>query len=611
MALAPVLPPLHRESTVSWCSRIARFHADMACADWLGFMEISQQSVINTTDSCVERLSRLTGIAEDRVRATGIETKGERMFCHRSVPFGAYFGQRPFTTYCPACLLEDMAKGSHSRGERVGRVSWMFNPVRICARHGTVLVRRRNAGHHELFQDMNRVAPDADELEQQARDAETDAVSPLQAYVEARFDGLDGPEWLDGQQIDQATRACEILGACLLLGVHADIDRLSMREWNQAGAAGFTYAAKGPQGIREAMEELAQHAFCRNEKGGPQAVFGRLYKWLHFNKAAKDPGPVKDVVRDHILDMMPVEPGKMLLGKRVERFHRHSITSLSKQSGVHPRTLRFALFHSGIVPRGEERKYDHQIGFDAGEGEALAHRIRHSIPITKIPAYLNCNRTQAVMLVRQGILRPLMPDFVGHSILHNVSYEEMDAFLTRFRSCGRQVSRPGAGMMDVIKASEVARETATDIASMVLDGDLQKVEILDEALRFRSVLVDPVEVRSVMEAKADRVGLSVRDAAARLGVPQSGIGHLRNTVNSSGEPLLRGVELTNARGTVRYRYPEEEIEKFKAEHVTLNELALERGLTVKFLAKRLSDANVSPIMDRDLLRVTMFRRSDL
>ncbi|MFD1807949.1 hypothetical protein ACFSHQ_06595 [Gemmobacter lanyuensis] len=43
-------------------------------------------------------------------------------------------------------------------------------------------------------------------------------------------------------------------------------------------------------------------------------AFGRLYQWLQFNSNDKPFGPIREVVREFILDNFPIQPGIDLLG---------------------------------------------------------------------------------------------------------------------------------------------------------------------------------------------------------------------------------------------------------------------------------------------------------
>lgn len=612
MYLAPVLPPLEDETTVSWCTRLARRHANLGCADWLAMMQLSQAHVMETSDACVARLAGLTGLPVRRLRACGPRTIADRRLRYCGEEFGPGFLTRTQTSYCPACLLEDGATDSPSAGHRVGRVSWTIRPVRMCPQHGIALTRRQNAGFFERFQDMTRVAPPDGILESQAADAPALGVSSLQTYVTRRLAGEAGPAWLDGQAIDQAIRACEMLGICRLNGAFTDLRTPPLAEWHEAGAVGFDAASKGPDGIHALLDEIASAAAVKARWGGPQSVLGRLYQWFQFDTSRTDPGPIRDCVREYIIATMPIAAGTDLFGAPVARRMCHSAPTLAKQFGIHVRTINRALVLTGVLPENDPEVIDARTTFDADRGEALADRITRSLPIKSVPGYLDCNRTQAQMLVKAGILRQIVPGLgMRGGVLTQVPLDEIDEFLRSFRARGCLVASASAEMVDVITASEIARETATDIVRMVLEGRLCRIECLDETPGFRSVLVDPDEIRAVGNADEDRNGLSVAETARRLGVSTVGVSYLRTRTDAAGRPFLRANEIENARGSVRYRFAAKEVARFREDHVSLKELAEAEGISAKAMSYRLARAGAEPILERKLLRAKLFRRVDL
>ncbi len=507
MSMLPILRPYADETTVSWCARVARFHTGLACADFLHMMEIRQADVMDLSDHAVERLSKLTGVSEEQILGCGPQKVGDRLLAYNGETFGPAFMKRTHTTYCPACLIDDATE--EANGDRVGRLSWMFATVRVCARHGIVLTRRKNSGYSERFQDMDKVAPSCEELAEQVVVAETASVSPLQTYVVDRLSGMEGPRWMNGQRIDQAARACEMLGVCRIRGAHADIDDLTMQQWDEAGAVGMEAVSQGPEGIYRILEDIVRETTIEKRWGGAPSALGRVYDWLQLNKSKQDPGPIQDVVRDFVVDHMPVEPGTELFGGTVLQRNRHTVATLSKVSKLHQKTLNRALVITGVLADGDPDQIDIRKTFNAEDGEALARRIKNSTPIKKIPDYLNCNRTQAQMMVKTGILKKLANDpSITGGVLSKVANDDLDDFLIRFRATGRRVAVPSPGMTDVITASEIARVPAADIVALVLEGRLSKVEVGDEDLRFRSVFVDADEVRS-----------AARDMVAERGFP--------------------------------------------------------------------------------------------
>ena len=404
MRLGNSTPLLEGETIMSWVSRLARDEADADPFRFLNLLEINRKDILETTETGLERLERLTGLPRPVIERGAYLKISERFYQYRGQQFHAEFAGRERISFCPACLLDDASPESHSRGRRVGRMNWVFAPVRTCPIHRIPLTLRMAGTYAERFMDMALVAPDDESLRELMSAATERDVSDLQSYVENRLDGRQGPSWLDGQQIDLATRATEMLGACLLFGSHVDLPGLTEDQWDAAGAVGFAYTSRGEAGIHDALDEMVRRFSTENIKGGQQAIFGRLYQWLQFNKSAKPRGPIRDVVRGYILHNMAVEPGTRLFGEKVTIRHRHSVASLSKQAGVHPKTLNRALVLTGLMPDGDPDRVNGLLSVEATLGEELAERVRRSVSVKQMPKWLNCNRLQAEMLIRHSLV---------------------------------------------------------------------------------------------------------------------------------------------------------------------------------------------------------------
>lgn len=610
MPMLPLLLPYADETTVSWCARVARFHTGLTCADFLNLVEVSQGSVMDLTDTAVERLSKLTAATEAQILGCGPQKAGERLLTYNGETFGSALMTRAYTSYCPACLIDDARE--EVNGDRVGRLSWMFAPVRVCPRHGIVLTRRKNLGYFERFQDMDKVAPSDQELAAQVSSAEAATSSSLQKYVLDRLSGAKGPTWMDAQNIDQAARACEMLGVCCVHGAHAKIEDLSPLQWHEAGVVGMEAASNGKEGIFTILERIVRDTSVEKYRGGPPSALGRIYAWLQLNKSKQDPGPIKDVAREFVMENWPIDPGTVLFQEVVQGRKLHSTATLAKLSGIHRKTLQRALVVTGVLPDGNVNTIDVRSTFDAKEGEALAARINNSTPIKKIPDYLNCNRTQAQMMVGAGILNKLVNDpETTKSKLSNVANEDLDDFLARFRAVGKPVCAASAGMIDTIAASELARVPVADIVRFVLEGQLARVETGCEKLRFRSVFVDPEDVRRVSEEVEAGYGLSPKEVADLLDLKLLAIDLLRANCDEDGKPFLSASTFTNARGTIKYCYAEDEVSRFLQKYVKLQAYAGELGIGTQPAGVRLRNAGIKPIMDHKLLHAKVFRRKDL
>jgi hypothetical protein len=606
------VPLLPGETLMSWVGRIARTATGLGPFEFLNLIAFDRKDVLEATPAGIDRLAAISGVPRAKIERGAYLRIGERFYEHRGERFHAEFDGRERTTFCPACLLDDRQPGGPSRGLRVGRVNWLFAPVRTCPVHGIALARSVASRYCERFQDMELVAPDDAALRAMATQAVRRPVSTLQTYVERRLDGVAGPAWLDGQAIDQASRACEMLGAVIRHGPKVDLPALSEDQWDAAGAEGFAFACRGADGLREAFDGVHARFRTKALKGGPQAAFGRLYQWLQFNRGAKDRGPIREALREHILDTMAVEPGTDLLGAVVETRRRHSVASLAKASGIHPKTLNRALVQSGLLPDGDPARVDGQLSVPAEAGERLAARLRRSIPVLHIPSYLDCNRTQAEMLVRHGLVGRIQPDGPGSKTrLNMVAIDDLDAFLARLVADARIVARARAGMVDIVAAAKSSRWPVIDIVSLVLDGGLSRVEVLAAEKGFRAVRLDPAEVGRVLEARQARGRMSLHEAAERLGYPPTGIRAQVTLRDTAGRPVLAAEACRNGHGVERHYFDRDELDRFASAHVDFAGIAAERGISQKAVGRMVREAGAEPIPPRSKLNRLVYRRADL
>lgn len=164
---------------------------------------------------------------------------------------------------------------------------------------------------------MNEVAPADDELQKMAACATKSETSDLETYICHRFEGRSGPEWLDAQQIDLASKGTEMLGIVLSTGANCNFHHVTELEWQVAGHIGFQYTSSGEVGVTRAFESLLQEFKASGKRGGPQKVFGRFYQWLQFNKNDKPTGLIRDVLREFTLGHFPIEAGSKLFGQDV------------------------------------------------------------------------------------------------------------------------------------------------------------------------------------------------------------------------------------------------------------------------------------------------------
>lgn len=611
MALKPTLPVIEGESLTSYFNRAAAFHARLGLLEFLGAIELPQSAVVSPKEADISRIEGLTGLPAAMLKRMAFVPLGGRMRSIAGEVVHTEFANLEATRFCPACLLEDEEPGGASAGVRVGRIAWQIEHVRTCERHGIALHVRRHTTHAERLQLMSVVAPESMALEALAENAARLAPAQLQRYVLDRLDGKAGPPWLDGQPIDLAARACEMLGVIFTVGTHANLNEVTLPQWNAAADVGFEFAARGEAGIREALDAAYNQAVRAGLRGGPQKIYGRLYQWLQFSKNGKPFGPIRDIVQEFVLDNFPIEAGTVLFGATVDRQRIHSAHSLAKLTGEHLKTITRAVVHAGLA-EGDPEKPNARMIFDAEEGMALIRRIQDSIPVLQLPDYLNCNRTQAEQLVRAAVIPRLAAGATKVSgVLNNVAREDADVFIARLLAASSHVDVASEGMLDIVRAAEVSRWPVLDIVTGILAGKFARLECIDPGLKFKGLLVDPVEVRAVLLCQAADGFIAVDEAARRIAMKPHHVTALAKMADRDGTPYLPARFAQNSKGVETRVFSEAGIERFMSAHVTLKDFAAEQGLSAKVMRCILAACGIQPITEARSLGRIFYRRADL
>ena len=532
----------------------------------------------------------------------------------RGERFHGDFAGRGRTTFCPSCLLEDARPDGPSRGRRVGRLAWLFSPVRTCAVHRIPLVRFPNASGSGRFQDMDTVAPADAELEALAASAFAREVSPLQAYVEARLEGAAGPAWLDGQRIDQAAIASEMVGACMLHGVRFARRALTRGPVGRGGGRGVRgdLARRGGavRGLRGDVPEVPGAA----GRGGPQAIYGRLYAWVRVPKKAAamrpDPGrPARVHSRPHGNRARSARiPADTLLRRR-----RHSVASLAREKGMNPKTLNRALVLTGLMPEGDPDRVDGHPQRRGAGGRASGRPARRRDFGRADPRasrlHPDASRAAGARWIYRADRREgrVGRDDVEHG--GEGGCRRLPRPVPRDGRAGGE--SPGRACGHVIDAAKVAKRKVIDVVRLVLDGDLARVELLDEDLRLKSVLVDPDEVGRVLDAREARGRVPIRGAAARLATRERRRAGPVTERGRDGRPYLRAFVKGDPMSTETWWFDPLDLDEFAAGHVDLAALAEERGISANALRRHLNDAGIEPILPWERLEKLVYRRADL
>lgn len=605
--LYPFLPFMPDETPLSWAARLADLHTGGRLLGFLNDMDVQFSKLLSGDPDAVSHLCQLAGQDRGIVENNTIRSLGSRRFELRGVGFSSDFLTGRATRFCPACLHEDEGGTGHLHERRRARLEWLLAPVRVCSRHHLPLMERQLGVWDDKARELKVLVPETGAKLLALADGLTGREpSPLQGYVVARLEGTKGPDWLDEQGIEQAVRATEMLGAVLKFGAAAKAGKMSQMDWDDAGNTGWQYTSRGLEGVKEALDMLQENP--RGREDGRQrriTTYGMLYSWLSSSRLSKDPGPIRDILREHILDHMDVLVGQPLLGTVIMQPRRSSIASLATSEAVNDVTLKNVLHAKGLISKEEAGLPGSHVLLDYEIGKLVAAEMKRAIAVTLLPQLLNASRPMVAALLEEGFLTPLHDGGLKlGKVSRAVDREQVDALLVSIERIARPVSEAPASLVRLAKSTEISRKKMQLVIAAVLGGRLKRVMRLENEPGFHGLLVDPREVTSL--SLNCRPGMSAKFAFMILGIGVAAGKRLMSEPYS--EAVLKTVPgLNEDDGWVTPA----SMSYFRSRYVTAKCLFIEAKCQPYKLKRRLEELGVKPAFDPKLLGATIYRRADL
>lgn len=225
-------------------------------------------------------------------------------------------------------------------------------------------------------------------------------------------------------------------------------------------------------------------------------VFGALYSWLREPGARTDHGPIKQLLRDHIIDNMDVCVGRDLLGGPVERRAKFSVQSLAQETGLHRQTLRKVLVDRGVVSSEDADKSNSVVLVDAQDGLAVAEALLRSVPLLQLQVLMNTTRPVLTNLIQLGLLDPL------HHGQSDTSREKcgFDGYavarlMDRIHELAPEAPEMPADWVTLTQCSKRARMTMQHLLRLVFEGRIAGIGRLSGETGFSAIRIDLDEVR--------------------------------------------------------------------------------------------------------------------
>ncbi|MEJ6391557.1 TniQ family protein [Gymnodinialimonas ulvae] len=488
------------ETPMSWAARQAAFHTGGRVVPFLNDFGIPVADLARGKREAAERLCEVAGQDPDPVLRNLIMTVGNRRFQLRGHEFSAEFTTGVVTRFCPLCLEED-AKGADDPDTAMRhRVLWRLAPFRACPAHGLPLTDVRIGKWSDMVHELQAMSGAIEEARVSSDNAVRREPSPMQTYVVRRLAGAASASWLDRQGIEQVCRAAEMLGGLMLFGPSQKAASMTEDMWDAAARNAWPLMEAGPEPVRDFLGQTLASCLRRNGHPSPRNAFGMLHSWLSASRLSKDPGPVRDILREVIIERVPFIPGQVLLGKPVADPRLASISSVAKAEGMHSKTLTNVLRVAGLIGGDEDLRAARNVVTDYAKAKDLIDIAKHAVPVTQVPDMLTASRPvvaeliameQLVRIKEHGQLKSKLGKAIDGRSIHRVR--------TFIEELGEAVDEAPETHVPLAKSAEKCRVTMRVILEMLFNGYLKSICRFEGHNGFEAVLVSPNEITECLQ----------------------------------------------------------------------------------------------------------------
>ncbi|WP_279483307.1 TniQ family protein [Aureimonas sp. SK2] len=596
------VPHLHEDETLTSAvsrtsARLGRTARDF-CADYGGVF----QGIVEGRPDELRLFERTIGRPFPGVIVEG----GGRTFAMANQQFPRHLLSRGRLRVCPCCIEDDMKSGSGPMEARpYGRAIWLIDAIRTCHVHGMALVViDKDPAPSRLHDFAQLVAPFAEGLSHGTFATKGRQPSPLESHLINLFQGrTGGTGWLATYPPYAVVSQCEIFGAVVAHGSSATPASLTGDELYAAGQLGFEILDAGPSSIEAALKSLvAAHGAKKGELGG-RLVFGRLYEWLAHETDDAVYEPLRVIMRNVAVNALPLGPGETFLGKAVEERKVHSIHTLHRSTGEHPKRLRKLLVAAEVVGPETSGLSDDRVVFPAAVADSLSGKVLGAMTLAGAARYLGVPRPNDRALLTSGVIDPLVSTSHRGPLKNVYSVADLDRLVERLHADASPIDASETHLVPILSAAKKANCSVMEVVQLLLDRRLRAVRIKPNLKPFPSIAVDPKEVGTLVRGP-EHGGMSLREVMRRMGTNDSVVKAL---VDAGHLPSKRAINPTNRCPQTVVLEPD--LFEFSARYVSLMNLAKELGVHFRRLSAEITRGGAVPAFDPETVGATFYERS--
>lgn len=530
----PIRTTLARlETPASYVSRIACENGLPGAHEFCVDQDLDMQGIADGNPWMIQKLAHLGGLDSDEMFRWSVKKLKNTQYRIANQLIERRWIVRTSLRLCPHCV----AQTPHPDDEGIaGQATWHIPFMRQCPQHGVLLKSFERVGYAGSVHDFTkRCLEQRWDILRAAENAKVSTPSGLSKYIEARAMGAPVTRWIDTLECNAAAYFCELLGLLIDRGGNVGISSLTEDERRQAGDIGYEITSGGTKLVVEALRELPRPKV----KSKAQAHLGSLYQWLNRSAMDAQYDPLKDLLRDYIVETFPVGPGETVLGQVVEQRSVHNLTTFARVCRASTKRSRQALVAAGFL-KPSSAKSDGLVSqvFCAQACKPVLDKLNGGITRRMAIKQLHIPRAQFDALLSGHILQS-MPG-LGEITPY---YARTDVLLLLEKlTTEKTIDNPPTDLVDIQTACRKLVCGAAEIVDLIVRDQLEIIAQDMSAVGYMAVRVSVSElagklvgvgVEGFTKAKLKQL-LSINDPAVKFLIEA---GYLKAT--ASRNPVTR------------------------------------------------------------------------
>ncbi|MEX2696878.1 TniQ family protein [Rhizobium mongolense] len=585
----------HDEDAESFVCRLAWANGFQCAGDLLGSGQPGSGSLRMISKRASAKLSQRSGVAEATIRRFAVAPGVIINFGESSIKRSQLTLHQ--VRFCPHCLRGDAEKTEPLRGgHQYLRGPWGWSMIEGCHINGCPLTTSTlQPSRLPSFRPLLRAAPFVEPSEPNEADV----------YFYGRLERPAGEAFLDGFPAYVAAEFCAILGDFeRVLRTGAVRDRIPGGfEIPRARFAGYAIAKHGKDAVWDFLttyvRELSRHVTR------PRSLYSAAHHWWRVNKHNTDYLPLMKLLQEHAEQNVALDRGDTFFWPVLKR-QVHTVRSASLAYGISEKRVGQILADKfdGDLPRFLKKDVIHRPLLDACSW----------LNTGEVAEIMGCSIEIVDQIIKAGFLTAVANTPEEIRIYRLVHRSEVEGLMAKVKDALQSVD--GDAKLKQVKTLRWFGGFVS-VLRLIIGGHLKKVYCTSPVVRLDSLHIDHAELRSVprelvdhrpghLDVDGDLIDLTA--ARRRLKTTKSVV----DAIIAAG--VVGHVRIENKRqwkGRSRVWVKTSDIDRFAMEHVSLDELAVERDVEPMALLAQLGRHGARPVIQGGRFVSRYYRRSDL